>query len=66
MQEVSITLEQTWETLDRAIDYFLDIVLDLKALKRLPEPPTDLYITLEGVELPDNFYDKLKIKITNL
>ena len=38
MQTVNIELKQTWETLDEAINYFLNVVLDLQVLKRLPEP----------------------------
>jgi len=44
---VDIELEQSWETIDEATDYFLGLVLDLKALKRLPEPPTELYLRVE-------------------
>ncbi len=55
------------ELSDEAIDYFLDIVLDLKALKRLSEPPTDLFLQVESdVRVPDNFWDTMTITLTNL
>jgi len=66
MQKVNIGLNQTWDTLDDAIDYFLDIVLDLKALKRLPEPPTELFLSVKSPNMPDEAYDGLTITLTTL
>ena len=67
MQEVNIELQQSWDTLDSAIDYFLDIVLDLKALKRLPELPADLFLEVKSVpKMPEGCYDNLTITLTSL
>ena len=66
MQKVNIELQQSWDSLDDAIDYFLDIVLDLKALKRLPKPPGELYLSVESSDMPDDAYDDLTITLTNL
>jgi len=65
MQKVDIQLEQAWDDLDEVIDYFLDIVLDLKVLKRLPEPPTELYLKVESPYMSDNAYDDLTITLTS-
>ena len=45
--QTNIELKQSWNTLDEAITYFLDVVLDLKALQRLPDPPTDLFLAID-------------------
>lgn len=67
MQDVNIKLEQTFDTLDDAIGYFLDVVLDLHSLKRLPEPPTDLFLHVTSqAKVPDDFFDTLTITLTNL
>ena len=66
MQKVNIELKQTWDTLDDAIDYFLDIVLDLKVLKRLPKPPVDLFLNVESPKMSDSAYDDLTITLSNL
>ena len=66
MQKVDIRLEESWETLDDAIGYFLNLVLDLKSLQRLPNPPTDIFLTLEGTELPDDFWEKHRLKLVSL
>ena len=66
MQRIEIQLEQNWDTLDDAIDYFLDVVLDLKALKRLPSQPMDLYLSVESPNMTDGAYDDLTITLTNL
>ncbi len=66
MQKVNIQLEQTWDNLDDAIDYFLDVVLDLKALKRLPEPPEELFLNVVSPDMLDSAYDDLTITLTNL
>jgi len=66
MQKVNIELEQTWDSLDDAIDYFLDVVLDLKALKRLPEPPKELYLKHYRAYQDFLHYDDLTITLTNL
>lgn len=63
---LNIGLEQSWETLDQAINYFLNLVLDLQAAKRFPELPTDLFISYEGVELDDAQQDNLQLVLTNL
>ena len=66
MQKANIELRQTWDSLDDAIDYFLDVVLDLKALKRLADPPAELYLSVESTDMPDSAYDDLIITLTNL
>ena len=67
MQTVNIQLEQTWDTLDEAIDYFLGLVLDLKVLKRLPDPPKELFLHVETThKIPDGCFDDLTITLTNL
>ena len=66
MQEVNIELKQSWDTLDEAIEYFLDVALDLKVLKRLPDLPTDLFLHVESSEqVPDDFYDTMTITLTS-
>lgn len=64
--KLNIDLEKYWESLDQAIDYFLNLVLELQAAKRFPEPPVDLYISYEGVELSDKQDENLKLVLTNL
>ena len=67
MQTVNIQLEQTWDTLDEAIDYFLDLVLDLKVLKRLPDPPEELFLHVKATsKIPEGCFDDLTITLTNL
>ncbi len=66
MNRVAIKLEQSWDTLDDAIDYFLDVVLDLKALKRLPEPPEELFLLVTADKMPNECYDTLEIELTSL
>ena len=61
-------LYNSWDTIDEAIDYFLDLVLDLKALKRMPNPPSDLftYVTNGGKELDDEIMDDIIITLESL
>ena len=66
MKKVNIELQQTWDTLDDAIDYFLNIIVDLKVLKRLPEPPGGLFLNVESPFMPASAYDNLTITLTNL
>lgn len=68
MQKVQIELEQSWDTLDRAINYFQDIAKDLEVLKRLPEPPTDLFLMIETGDknLDEKILDNFSITLTNL
>lgn len=42
-----IIIQQTWDTLDDAIDYFLTLVLDLQAYKKHPEIPSDLFLNIK-------------------
>ena len=60
MIQVDIELKQSWDTLDEAISYFLDLVLELKALQRQPEPPTDLFLSIEtnDTNLNEKVYNK--------
>jgi len=60
MIQVDIELKQSWDTLDEAISYFLDLVLELKALQRQPEPPTDLFLSIEtgDIDLDEQVYEK--------
>jgi len=46
MQQVYIPLEQTWDNLDDAINYFRKVTYDLEVLKGLSDPPTDLYLSI--------------------
>ena len=66
MNELNIRLEQSWNTLDEAINYFLDLVLSLHASKRFPEQPTDIFLHVDGFEIGDDERDKLTITLTNL
>ena len=63
--QIRFDLNKSWDTLDEAKDFFLDLVLELQALKQLPSPPTDLYVAVEGIELTDEQSDKLDIVLTN-
>ena len=60
MQRVNINMEQSWDTLEEAVSYFLNLVLDLKALQRLPNPPTDLFIhaIVGDEELQNKLYEQ--------
>ena len=51
---INKTLENGWATIDEAQDFFLNLVLELQALKRLPSPPTDLFLS---IETGDNMLD---------
>ena len=69
MQRVNIPIKQSWDTLDEAIQYFLDLVLDLAALKRLPEQPTDLFLFVDSQdpEIKDKLHNNdLSITFENL
>lgn len=61
-------LYQGWETLDEALDYFLDIVLTLHNLKRSPNLPTDLFVhvTLNGEPLTDEQMDGVGVSLESL
>ena len=67
MDRLDIELKQCWETIDEAIDYFLNLVLDLQAAKRQPELPTDLYldIAFEG-KIEDEILCSMSIRLTSL
>ena len=66
--EIKNDLYQGWETLDEAIDFFLDIVLTLHNLKRSPSPPTDLFthVTINGEPLTDEQMDGVEINLESL
>ncbi len=62
--EISKDLYQGWDTLDEAIDFFLNLCLELTVLKRLPDPPTDLYINIHTEpDLSDAQVDTLNITL---
>ena len=65
--EISKDLYQGWDTLDEAIDFFMNLCLELTALKRLPDPPTDLlvYVSTEP-ELSDEQMDNLEVTLESL
>ncbi len=52
---MQIKLEQEWETLDKAIAYFLDLLMDLQAYKKHPHPPSELFLHVkaENPEIQD-------------
>lgn len=69
MNRLDIELKQCWDTIDEAIDYFLNLVLELQAAKRQPEPPTELFIhyEVEDKEKLESLMDSgIVLKITNL
>ena len=61
-------LYQGWETLDEAISYFWEIVLELHNLRRSPNPPTDLftYVTIDGEPLSDEQTDAVAVTLESL
>lgn len=69
MNRLDIELEQCWDTLDDAISYFLNLVLDLQAAKRFPEPPTELFIYHEvkdkDREKLESIMDGMVLKLVN-
>ncbi len=66
--EIKNDLYQGWETIDGAIDYFLEIVLTLHNLKRSPNPPTDIFthVTINGDDLSDEQIDGVGITLESL
>ncbi len=65
--QISKDLYQGWDTLDEAIDFFLNLCLELQALKRLPDPPTDLFVCVEtDPELSDEQMDSISVTLENL
>lgn len=65
MNRLNIELKQDWETLDEAIGYFLDLVLDLKAAQHFPDPPADLYLVFNGAGVDMDKIDDLTVTLTN-
>jgi len=63
MLKVEFDLYQGWKTIDEAIDFFSNLCLELKALKKLPDPPNNPFIHafLEGEELTDEQFDKMRV-----
>lgn len=62
--EISKDLSQGWDTLDEAIDFFMNLCLELTVLKKLPEPPTDLFIHVSTFpELSDEQVDNLEVTL---
>ena len=61
-------LYQGWDSCDEAIDFFLNLCLELTALKRLPDPPVDVYVhvTINGKDLTDVQLEKLEVTLETL
>jgi len=60
-------LYQGWDTLDETIDFFLNLCLELQALKRLPDPPTELFVHVKtDPQLSDEQYDSITVTLENL
>lgn len=57
-----------WETLDEAIDFFLNLCLELTALKKLPDPPSDLFlhVSINGEDLSDEQLDRVGVTLESL
>ena len=66
--EIKTDLYEGWETIDEAIEFFLEVVLTLHNLKRSPNPPTDLFmhVTINGEDLSDEQLDGVGITLESL
>ena len=53
MQQVYIPMEQCWETIEDTVLYFRGVITQLQVLMNLPEPPTDIYFSIEEVSEVD-------------
>ena len=66
--DIKMDLYQGWDTLDEAIDFFLNLCLELLALQRLPDPPANLFIhvTSYGEELTDMQLEGVGVTLESL
>ena len=66
--EIKNDLYKGWDTIDEAIDYFLELILTLQNLKRAPNPPTDLFthVTVNGEDLSDEQMDGIEISLESI
>ncbi len=63
--KMSFELYEGWETIDEAIDFFQELCLDLRALKKLnPEPDNPfVHVLIKGEELTDKQLTDVSVKL---
>ena len=63
--EAKFDLNQGWGTLDEAIDFFLNLCLELTALKKQPDTPSNpfVHVSIGEEDLTDEQLDKVKITL---
>jgi len=65
MVHVQFDLYHGWDTIEEAIDFFLNLCLELTALKKLPDAPSKPFVSafLRDEELTDEQCDKMCVTL---
>jgi len=66
--EAKFDLYQGWDTIDEAIDFFLNLCLELTALKKQPNTPSNpfIHVTINDEDLSDEQMDSVEVNLNFL